>query len=313
MGDTGFWDIIERFKSLVPARDVWVYSIDAMVEELNAATGPLSSRIHITVHMKSRMTIIRSIASLIVRYNFTDDPDECEAQNANIHMVGLVAPWVDSGYGGYANYWQNVSWVNMDYYDYMVPFSSPWGGPTLAQEVSLNYSGLIGELWRRQLWRPRWNQRRVSLSAMPDRSQLQRDDLLGIRPDYRQADRARPCRPRTTPCGAGLHVLRRLPWVSDYTWTRFRAEGRSLCDGRRGTWSRWPTATARRVRRYRGRNVERATTVVADGLLVVGAINKTNLRSSRIHSAYKVAPGILPREVAQAQLVRAVAAVTSGR
>ncbi|MEK6798996.1 MAG: thrombospondin type 3 repeat-containing protein, partial [Planctomycetota bacterium] len=316
VGDTGFWDIIERFKSLVPARDVWVYSIDAMVEELQCCHWAAFIPYPYYGPYEVKDDYNQIIASLIVRYNFTDDPDECEAQNANIHMVGLVAPWVDSGYGGYANYWQNVSWVNMDYYDYMVPFSSPWGGPTLAQEVSHNYSGLIGELWRHvNCGDPDGINEEYPYPPCQIAPSFSETTYWGYDPITDRPIAPAMSAPDYPVWGQDYMSYGDSPWVSDYTWTRFpRTEDAlyAMAAVEHGLVGPPPPLGASDA--TEGGTSSATTTVVADDLLVVGAINKTNLRSSRIHSAYKVAPGILPpARVAQAQLVQAVAAVTSGQ
>ncbi len=140
-----FRSVINRFRSLVPARDVWIYPQSGLFEKLVVCCciPPWCWRAWNVADDSDQM-----IVQLIVEETFSSNPSECNAAGAPTHRVAMVAPTVSTGsQTGYANYVWNVNWVKFTTGG-GVAFDRPDGGSTLAQEVAHNYNGVFGHRWK---------------------------------------------------------------------------------------------------------------------------------------------------------------------
>ncbi len=154
--DPNFWNMIERFKTLWPVSDVWVYHQDSDIAEFEVkwwgpfpypGFGPYELWDNSFPADKDKV-----MASLIERDIFSDDPDECDDVNAPTHLVGMVNPDANTGgLSGYANYWIDTSFVKLPPHDsrgLADQWSKPDAGSTMAQEMSHNYNGVTGDRWK---------------------------------------------------------------------------------------------------------------------------------------------------------------------
>ena len=154
--DPNFWNMVERFKTLWPVSDVWVYHQDNDIAEFEVkwwgpfpypGFGPYELWDNSFPADKDKVMV-----SLIERDIFSDDPDECDNVNAPTHLVGMVHPDANTGgLSGYANYWIDTSFVKLPPHDSIGladQWSKPDAGSTMAQELSHNYNGLSGDRWK---------------------------------------------------------------------------------------------------------------------------------------------------------------------
>jgi hypothetical protein len=138
----GFNSVINRFRTLTPAREVICYPQSGLFEELSCCTwyppfGYWSA--WEVADDKNRM-----IAQLIIEATLSTSYTACGVLGAN-HRVAMVDPTHNTGNSsGFANYVWNVSWVKFD--DAPVGGLGPKGGGTLAQEVAHNYNNITGLL-----------------------------------------------------------------------------------------------------------------------------------------------------------------------
>ena len=143
----GFDTIIDRFKSLWPISDVWVYSQSKAVEELEFRIGippwkygPYEMTEEPAIGLSDSD---RVIASLWLRDTFSDDPDKCDAAHARTHYVGMVSGDTTVRRWGLGYYFIDVSWVQMTNDQGAVPtFATPSGGRQMAHELAHNYNDI---------------------------------------------------------------------------------------------------------------------------------------------------------------------------
>jgi uncharacterized repeat protein (TIGR01451 family) len=152
-GGLQFERIIDRFKSLWPTYDVWVYHLSEPVEELQCCELGLTPWYFGGYELPDDKNWV--ITKLVLRAYLTDDPDECEAANARTHYVGMVHPDTNTGgQHGYASYVWAASYVKMGTEagpPNNQPFYIPRAGTVMAQELSHNYNGIpvpiISDRW----------------------------------------------------------------------------------------------------------------------------------------------------------------------
>jgi len=141
-----FRESVARFKTLVPARDVWVYPQGGQFEELDCCTWypPFGYWDKWEVWDDADKMIV----FLILEETFSSNPSQCNSAGASTHRVAMLAPTVRTdGLGGYANYVWNVSFVKFSQGG-STAFEIPDGGSTLAQEISHNFNGVFGSRWQ---------------------------------------------------------------------------------------------------------------------------------------------------------------------
>ena len=159
-----FWQMIERFKTLWPVSDVWVFQQDEDIAELEIKWGGPFDLIPYPGYGPYELDeggslfngIIsdkdKVIISLIERDVFSDDPDTCDDANGRTHYVGMVHPDAPTGTSsGFANYVRAASWVKFPPHDARgeaSKFTLPGAGGTMAQELSHNYNGIFGDRWK---------------------------------------------------------------------------------------------------------------------------------------------------------------------
>jgi hypothetical protein len=146
VADPTFRPILNRFRSLMPARDIWIFPQDGLFEELDCCTWlpPWVYWDKWEVNDDADMMIVQ----LIVEETFSGNPSQCNSNRAETHRVAMIGPDVSTGsLGGYANYAWNVNWVKFTSRG-SIPFDFPDGGSTLAQEVAHNYNGVFGSRWQ---------------------------------------------------------------------------------------------------------------------------------------------------------------------
>lgn len=162
--DPNFWQMVNRFKTLWPVSDVWVYHQDNDVAELEIKWGGPFDLIPYPGYGPYELEeggsffngIIsdkdKVIISLIERDVFSDDPDKCDDAGARTHYVGMVHPQAPTGTtSGFANYEFAASWVKLPPHDASGTASSftlPRAGSVMAQELSHNYNGLFDDRWK---------------------------------------------------------------------------------------------------------------------------------------------------------------------
>ena len=133
-----FHSIINRYRQLTPARDIWLFPQSGTFAELECCTWspPFVYWGAWEVANDKDMMIVQ----LITEETFSGNPDQCDDANAPTHRVAMVSPNANTGSStGYANYVWNVSWVK---------FSDARGPGTLAQEIAHNYNGWpFGDRW----------------------------------------------------------------------------------------------------------------------------------------------------------------------
>ncbi|MBC7772692.1 MAG: hypothetical protein H7210_09385, partial [Pyrinomonadaceae bacterium] len=144
--DAAFRDAIQRFATLFPARDVWVYPQSGQLEELDCCTwGPpwiYSDKWE--VHEDADAII----SQLIVEEVLSSNPIACDLAGASRHRVAMIAPTVNTGkISGYASNVWKVGFVKFATGSLAV-FDGPGGGVTLAQSISQNFNGAFGTRWR---------------------------------------------------------------------------------------------------------------------------------------------------------------------
>ncbi len=140
-GSAGFWDIVDRFKTVWPLSDFRVYQNSS---DLSRPCGFLwlsSCSWNLPGDKDGLMAL------LIAWDTFTANPSGCNSSGAHTHWIGMVpgnAP--TGGLLGYANFVFNASFVKMETGG--SGFSSPRGGMTMAQELAHNYNGAFGSRWQ---------------------------------------------------------------------------------------------------------------------------------------------------------------------
>jgi hypothetical protein len=212
----GFWDIIDRFETLWPVPEARVYYQSSSVEELQVCwAGIFPYPCFGPYELPDDGWKV--ITSLIARDVFTDDPDECDSDNARTHYVGMVSPDTDTGnQTGYANFVFASSYVKMEHDPVTPAFSSPDAGATMAQELSHNYNGAFGDRWLHvdcggpDGINPNYPYPTDQIAFVGDASHwgFDRLSLSLIEPDDAR-DYMSYCSPK---------------WVSDYTWTGMMSE-----------------------------------------------------------------------------------------
>lgn len=274
-----FWQMINRFKTLWPVSDVWVYQQADDIAEFQLRFGipPWEYGPYEIPEDNGKI-----ILSLIERGAFADDPDECDDAGARTHYFGMVHPTAGTGSNsGYANYAIAVGWVKLppDTPDGVATeWTKPRAGSTMAQELGHNYNGLFGDRWKH-----------VNCGG-PE----------GINPNY-PGD---PCKldsnPLTDPgTYFGFDVLTQTPiqpdaaadymsygprrWVSPYNWSGMLNEMRL-----------WPgsqdTAFARNTS---GADLGAASTVVMASGVVTPASNLGSLSYAWVFRTASMSQGIL--------------------
>src|SRR5262249_21692077 len=137
--------IINRFRTLFPARDVWLFPQSGQFEKLVVCCclPPWC-----WVAWNPADDSDQMIVQLIVEETFSEDPFQCFAAGAQTHRVAMIGPTVETGsQTGYANYVWNVNWVKFTTDGYTA-YQRSDGGGTLAQEVAHNYNGVFGHRWK---------------------------------------------------------------------------------------------------------------------------------------------------------------------
>jgi hypothetical protein len=214
--------------------DVWVYPIDAVVEELECCDLvpyppwllPFYGPYELDNDDDDKGWII---FSLINRRIFTDDPSRCDARVAPTHLVGMVHPSIETGsLLGYANYVWNVSFVKMvsnPAASGNVPFVTPLAGSVFAQELSHNYNGAFGSRWEH-----------VACGTTDSVNPSYPYPPCQIAPTFSQQTfwgfdtlTETPIAPAAGPGGSPARATDymsygRRPWVSDYTWRGMQSE-----------------------------------------------------------------------------------------
>ncbi|MBX2997535.1 MAG: hypothetical protein KF893_03420 [Caldilineaceae bacterium] len=136
----GFWDIVDRFKTLWPVADFRVYQTST---DLSRPCGFLwldSCPWNLPGDKDGLMAL------LIAWDTFTANPAGCNSSNAHTHWIGMVPGNAPTGsLLGYANYVFHTSFVKMEAGG--SGFNAPRGGSTMAQELAHNYNGAFGTRW----------------------------------------------------------------------------------------------------------------------------------------------------------------------
>ncbi len=133
-----FQKVINRYRTLTPARDVWLFPQSGTFEEIECCTWypPFVYWGAWEVGDDSN----QMIAQLITEETFSGNPDQCSDAGAETHRVAMVHPDAPTGdQGGFANYVWNVSWVKFSQ-NGSNGHGSPNGGGTLAQEIAHNHN-----------------------------------------------------------------------------------------------------------------------------------------------------------------------------
>jgi hypothetical protein len=204
----GFSEIIFRMESLWPVYDVIVAHEDMVAQELE---GVFSYGPYELPDDENGL-----IETLLSRDFFSDNPDECEALEAETHYIGMVSEDTDTGNAlGLGNYEWNVAWVKMEVDPALsnnVGFYTPRGGSTLAHEMAHNYSGTFD----RTFWHvdcPPGVPDDVSFNYPYPTDQIGAVDpagYYGFDPITRQIIAPDAAADFMSYCGP--------QWVSDYTW-----------------------------------------------------------------------------------------------
>lgn len=135
----GFWDIVDRFETLWPIPDVDIYTIDAVVEELQCCHffGPFPYPYYGPYEYPDDSDWI--VASIEVRSWFTNDPDRCDNE---MWYMGMIHPSEGGTLNGQALVpppFGNASIVRMRTNPpFANAFANPPGGTTMAHELAHN-------------------------------------------------------------------------------------------------------------------------------------------------------------------------------
>jgi len=138
-GAPGFSDIIDRLETLMPVPFVYTHSISGRMEEWQ--WGCLCFEPY---ELPSDQNSI--IFKLWHDDLTSSDPRYCNSVGADTHRVGMVSPDTYTGILeeellGLGSMVWDVSFVKMQS-DGMTTFDAPWGGVTMAHEISHNYNGI---------------------------------------------------------------------------------------------------------------------------------------------------------------------------
>jgi len=133
-----FLKVINRYRTLTPASDVWLFPLSGAFEEIECCTWypPFVYWGEWEVGEDSN----QMITQLIIEETFSLNPSQCNDAGAQTHRVAMVHPDAPTGdQGGFANYVWNVSWVKFSQGG-SSGHGAPKGGGTLAQEIAHNHN-----------------------------------------------------------------------------------------------------------------------------------------------------------------------------
>jgi hypothetical protein len=145
-----FYDMVDLFERLWPVPDVWVYSQSADIPEVEVCwafifpypcVGPFEMDEGWSFTPPFIPDKDKVMASLFIRWLFSDDPAACDDNGSAIHYVGMVHPDTTmTSHGGYANYYSPVSYVKLPPSSGEKSFWTwPHAGTSLAHEITHNY------------------------------------------------------------------------------------------------------------------------------------------------------------------------------
>jgi len=219
-----FWGIVDRLETLMPVPQVRIYSIHALLEEPECC-DPLPVPPFIRTYpgpWEVSEDRDRIMLKLMARAALTDSPGECDDAGGRSHLVGMVHPAEDTGsLRGYANFVFQTSFVKMQSdpaLSSFIPYFTPVGSSTFAQEVSHNFNG-FGNRWQH-----------VDCGGPDGINPAYPYPPCQIAPSFSQTTfwgydvltgRAiPPASSPSTPTWAKDYMSYGSPtWVSDYTWT----------------------------------------------------------------------------------------------
>jgi hypothetical protein len=137
----GFWDIVDRFKTLWPVADFRVFHVNSDIARPCGFLWLDSCPWNLPGDSDELM------AHLIGWDLFTANPSGCNSSNAHTHWIGMVPGNAPTGtLLGYANFVFHTSFVKM-VTGGSPSFFAPSGGGTMAQELAHNYNGAFGSRW----------------------------------------------------------------------------------------------------------------------------------------------------------------------
>ncbi|MBX3002149.1 MAG: IPT/TIG domain-containing protein [Caldilineaceae bacterium] len=149
--DPNFWAMVDRFETLWPVPDVWVFRDTNPVEELQVCwAGPFPYPCYGPYELEDGWGLTNGIpdrdkviVSLWTRAQLSFNPDVCDDIGAPVHFMGMVHPAANNGgAAGYASTISNQSWVQLPAHT-PNPMSSAWNavseGSTMAQELGHNH------------------------------------------------------------------------------------------------------------------------------------------------------------------------------
>lgn len=133
-----FHRVINRFRSLTPAGDVWLFPQSGIFEELECCTW--APPFFYWGEWEVDSDADQMIVQLITEETFSSNPSQCNDAGASTHRVAMINPAANTGSSrGYANYVWNVSWVKF-IQGGITPYSAPRSGAILAQEIAHNFN-----------------------------------------------------------------------------------------------------------------------------------------------------------------------------
>jgi len=136
---TDFNNVINRYRTLTPARDVWIYPQSGIFEEIECCTWypPHVYWGKWEVNDDKNQMIVQ----LINEATFASNLSQCDAVGAETHRVAMIHPDTYTGESsGFANYVWNVSYVQFNT-NGQATYFYPSGGAILAQEIAHNHNG----------------------------------------------------------------------------------------------------------------------------------------------------------------------------